>query len=113
MDAKEARARLLDGSRQVIDNILIRASGIEDELGDRVKIDNKAEALVLSIIAPMMQAESDARKMDADSALSRGDVSAKEAVALMGMLGVKSTIDTERGILLELQKHAQTPVGWE
>jgi hypothetical protein len=118
MNAKEARAKILEGSGQIIDNILIRASGIPGEFGERVKIDNKAESLVLSIITPMLQAESDARKLDADSAhgviemLSRGDISPKEAIELMNMFGVKSTIDTEKGILLELQRHSKTPIGW-
>ncbi len=118
MDAKEARSRLLNGSGQIIDNILLRATGIVDEQGFRVKVDSKAESLVLSIITPMLQAESDAKKLDADSAhgviemLSRGEVSPKEAIALMQMIGIKSTIDTEQGILRELQRHSATPVGW-
>ncbi len=118
MNAKEARSRLLDGSSQIIDNILQRAKGVQGEDGFRVKIDSKAESLVLSIITPMLQAESDAKKLDADSAhsvitlLSKGEIDAKEAIGLMQMIGIKSTIDTEQGILLELQRHSKTPVGW-
>ncbi len=118
MNAKEAREQVLSGSSQIIDNILIRATGIKDENGLRVKVDYKAESLVLSIITPMLQAESDVKKLNADSShdvvdmLGKGEISPREAIELMSMLSTKSTMDTEKGILLELQKHSKMPVGW-
>ncbi len=110
LTAKEARALLLSGCKPMITDLLAMANGDENnEFPERrVNVNIKAREIVLAIIAPMMQAESDMGMVLAESThdvislLKSGTISIQDAKDLMNMLSVKSDIDDVKKLIARM-----------
>ncbi len=108
LNAKEARALILSGSRLVIKDLLTLATGQPNPdvpEGRRIGVDDKARKMVMNAIIPMLQQAGDVQKVEAESTqdviglLKEGVVTFVEAKELMQMLSTKSEIDDLKKLL--------------